>query len=123
MSELHPHADRPSTLTPRQDRIEESLIRLLSLQSTRSQVREVVYELADLHRLQGLSADRAIGQLKSVVQRGLFASARRSDLTAGIATETMAMVVRWYQQRFTRTTAGAPLADARVADWQGAVLD
>jgi hypothetical protein len=115
MPELHPHA-RPSTLTPRQDRIEQSLVRLLAGGATRSQLRELVYEYADLHRLQGSTPDRALVMLKEIVHRAVPRSSPRLGSAPGEAADTMAMIVRWFMGRFAGGESGVVLADARPAE-------
>ncbi|MEO6528158.1 MAG: hypothetical protein ABIP93_16165 [Gemmatimonadaceae bacterium] len=112
MSEVYLHAAR-ATLTPRQDRIERTLVRLLAGDAPRSQLRELVYEYADLHRLQGSTSDRALGMLQEIVTR---ASPRTPDLgsAAGDAGDTMAMIVRWYVRRFAGGRIGVVLSDAPI---------
>ena len=115
MPDLRPQAS-PSALTPRQDRIEQSLVRLLAGDATRSQLREVVYEYADLHRLQGSTPERSIAMLKSLVHRGLPGLLPRRGQETGDGAEMTAMIVRWYTRRFNEGGAGATLAHARVND-------
>ena len=114
MPDLHPQA-RPSALTPRQDRIEQSLVRLLAGGAPRSQLRERVYEYADLHRLQGSAPERSLAMLKALVHRGLGSQPRRGP-EPGHGADMTEMIVRWYTRRFSEAGAAAAPAYARVSD-------
>jgi hypothetical protein len=118
MTELLPQADGPVRLTPRQDRIEQSLARLLRRQATRSEIREVVYQYADLHRLQGVPPDRAVGALQAVVQGALAARATQASGSApegtGLPADLMPLILRWYASRYDRGAAVAVLADVKM---------
>ncbi|MEO8560900.1 MAG: hypothetical protein ABI601_02420 [bacterium] len=112
MTELQPQTDGPALLTPRKDRIEQTLARLLARDATRSELREVVYQYADLHRIQGMEPELAVTSLKLIVRRA--ASARRATaLTDDVDTadETMAMMIRWYSRRYNRTGMSTLIAD------------
>lgn len=101
MSDRLSYTDVLVQLTPRQDRIEDALVRILSAGGTRSELRDVVHQYADLLRLQGVSADRAIGSLKAVVHRALPKMWARNDSTAGdSAADFTAMSARWCAERF-----------------------
>lgn len=101
-----PPAGAPVRLTPRQDRIERALARLLRRDATRSELREVVYQYADLHRLQGLAEERAVGQLESLLRGTLAEMGPRHDDTAQPVTDDAAaripLILHWYRRRFHR---------------------
>jgi hypothetical protein len=91
-------ADRP--LTPRQDRIEASIDRVLRAGGTRTQLRELVYQYADLARVQGIAPERALSAVKRIVERAqLAASGSAAGDSAG---ERLALVVRWCTARYYR---------------------
>lgn len=118
MTELLPPAAGPVTLTPRQDRIEQTLARLLRRRATRSELREVVYQYADLHRLQGMAPERAVGALQAVVRAALAVQRPQpvgeEQEPASLPADLMSMIVRWHATRFHRGRAVAALADAVV---------
>jgi hypothetical protein len=91
-------AERP--LTPRQDRIEAALDRVLRAGGTRTELRELVYQYADLARVQGIAPERALIAVKRIVER---ASLAVSGGAAGdSAAERLALVVRWCTARYYR---------------------
>jgi hypothetical protein len=91
-------ADRP--LTPRQDRIEASIDQVLRAGGTRTQLRELVYQYADLARVQGIAPERALSAVKRIVERAQLAV---SGSAAGdSAAERLALVVRWCTARYYR---------------------
>ena len=99
-SELPLHA-APPVLTPRQDRIDATIERVLRARGTRSELRTAVYEFADLARLQGVSPERAVAQLKTIAMRAapmLSIEEYAGDSPA----DRMAMIVRWCTQRYFR---------------------
>jgi hypothetical protein len=92
------NAERP--LTPRQDRIEAALDRVLRAGGTRTELRELVYQYADLARVQGIAPERALIAVKRIVER---ASLAVSGSAAGdSAAERLALVVRWCTARYYR---------------------
>jgi hypothetical protein len=111
MTELHPQADGPAILTPRKDRIEQRLTNLLARHATRSELREVVYQYADLHRLQGIAPEHAQVTLKLIVRRAEPARTIHRDEDPGTTDETMAMLLRWYASRYYRSETTVSLAD------------
>ena len=112
MTELQPQADGPAVLTPRKDRIEQALARLLTRDATRSELREVVYQYADFHRIQGLAPDVAVSALRLIARRSL-STRRPASLHGDIdsAEVTVAMMTRWYERRYYRRELSIPLAD------------
>lgn len=91
-------ASRP--LTPRQDRILAAIDRVLRTRGTRSELREVVYQFADLVKLQGIPPERAIGALKAIAQRSTMAL--EAPPVGDSADDRSAMIVRWYVARYYR---------------------
>ena len=90
-------------LTPRQDRIEASIVRLLREGGTRSALRESVHAFADLLRQQGIAPERAIVRIKMVASRATPAIAARAPHSVGdSADDRMSMIVRWCAARYFR---------------------
>ena len=75
--ELPLYANRP--LTPRQDRIEATIERVLRAGGTRSELREAVHEFADHARMQQIPPERAIANIKAVAMRAASVGGRRRD--------------------------------------------
>src|SRR4051812_46539578 len=61
------YANRP--LTPRQDRIEATIERVLRAGGTRSELRDAVYQYADHARLQQVPPERMVSMVKAVAMR------------------------------------------------------
>jgi hypothetical protein len=94
--ELFEGVGRP--LTPRQDRIEAAIDRVLRAGGTRSQLRELVYQFADFARVQGTPADRAISALKAIAHR--VTMPRETSAVGDSADDRVAMIVRWCTARY-----------------------
>ena len=93
----------PGQLTPRQDRIEEALVRGLVAGATRSALRDLVHQYSDLLRIQGVSPDRTISSLKSVARRAVpRMQARENSIAGDSAEELMTLIVRWCSARLFR---------------------
>jgi hypothetical protein len=93
----------PLALTPRQDRIEAAIVRLLGEGASRSSLRDAVHAYADLQRGQGVAPERAIARLKAVANRATPAIAVRAPRSVGESAEDrMSMVVRWCVARYFR---------------------
>ncbi|NUO39005.1 MAG: hypothetical protein HOQ17_13290 [Gemmatimonadaceae bacterium] len=98
--ELPVYANRP--LTPRQDRIEAAIERVLREGGPRSELREAVHEFADHARMQQIPVERVITMIKSVAMRASPAM-RRAPTSAGDSLdERLAMIVRWCTARYYR---------------------
>ena len=69
-SELQLYVSPP--LTPRQDRIEASIERVLRAGGTRSELREMVEQFADLARMQQIPPERALTMVKAVAMPGII---------------------------------------------------
>jgi hypothetical protein len=90
-------------LTPRQDRIESSIERVLRTGGTRSELRELVEQFADLARLEGLPPERAVSRIKSVAMRATMAMAHEPEPPVGDSpSDRIAMIVRWCASRYYR---------------------
>jgi hypothetical protein len=98
--ELPLYANRP--LTPRQDRIEAAIERVLRAGGTRSELREVVNQFADHTRMQQIPADRAINMVKAVAMRAASSAATESTAAGDSMAERLAMIVRWCTARYYR---------------------
>ena len=97
------HAGPNPPLTPRQDRIEASIERVLRARGTRSELRDLVDQFADLARLLDIPAERAVARLKMVAMRAGSAMGEPTTVAVGdTAADRMAMVVRWCAARYFR---------------------
>ena len=98
--ELPLYANRP--LTPRQDRIEAAIERVLREGGPRSELREAVHQFADHARLQRVPAERMITMVKAVAMRASPALSRRPAGAGDSLDERLAMIVRWCTARYYR---------------------
>jgi hypothetical protein len=92
------NATRP--LTPRQDRIEAAIERVLRARGTRSELRELVHQFADMARAQGIPPERAISTIKAIAQRSTMAL--DAPAVGDSADDRTAMIVRWCTARYYR---------------------
>jgi len=102
---MEPPRREPSTiaLTPRQDRLEAEITALLSGGSSRSELREAVYQLADALRTQRIGVERAVALAHALVERAAPAMAARGPLAVGAAPADCAeMMERWIATRYRR---------------------
>jgi hypothetical protein len=96
-------AGSTTPLTPRRDRIEAQMVAVLRRGGTRSSLRAVVDEFADLARLQGIPAESALSVVRSAAQRAGPELAARDDSAVGdSAADRVAMMVRWFKSRYNR---------------------
>jgi hypothetical protein len=98
--ELPLYANR--ALTPRQDRIEAAIERVLRAGGTRSELRDLVYQYADLARMQQIPPERAIIMVKAVAMRAASSAAASSLAVGDSLADRLAMVVRWCTARYYR---------------------
>jgi hypothetical protein len=98
--ELPLYANRP--LTPRQDRIEAAIERVLRAGGTRSELREVVQQFADHARLQQIPPERALTMVKAVAMRAASSAAAWSSTAGDSLDERLALIVRWCTARYYR---------------------
>lgn len=90
-------------LTPRQDRLERAIVNVLRANGTRSELREVVDQLAALLHVQGISADRAEGVVRAIGTRATpFMSPPDEAAVGDSAPDRIAMMVRWCHDRYYR---------------------
>ena len=89
-------------LTPRQDRLEATIVRALRTGGTRSELREAVYELVDLFRLQGIPAARGVALVMQTAARGARTDLPRADRPAD-AEDWLRLVASWSERRYTRS--------------------
>jgi len=99
-AELPLYANRP--LTPRQDRIEAAIERVLRAGGTRSELREAVYQYADYARMQQIPPERAITMVKAVAMRAGSSAAAESHAVGDSMADRIAMIVRWCTARYYR---------------------
>ena len=103
---MTPDPDLPTfanrQLTPRQDRIEATIERVLRAGGTRSELRDAVYEFADFARIQQIPPERAITQVKVVALRAATAAATSSSAVGDSMADRLAMIVRWCTTRYYR---------------------
>jgi hypothetical protein len=98
--ELPLYANRP--LTPRQDRIEAAIERVLRAGGTRSELRELVQQFADHARIQQIPVERAIAMVKAVAMRATPSAAAESTTAGDSLDERLALIVRWFTARYYR---------------------
>jgi hypothetical protein len=97
------YLDVLAQLTPRQDRIEDALVRALASGATRSRLRDIVHEYTDLQRLQGIAPEQIIASLKSLVRRAAPRMRVHEDSLAGDSPEERSMLItRWCSVRCYR---------------------
>lgn len=98
--ELPLYPNRP--LTPRQDRIEAAIERVLRAGGTRSELRDAVYQFADFARIQRIPPERAVAMVKTVAMRAAPASAPQSAAVGDSMADRLTMIVRWCTARYFR---------------------
>jgi hypothetical protein len=97
------YLDVLTQLTPRQDRIEDALVRALASGATRSTLREIVHEYTDLQRLQGIAPEQIVASLTLLVRRAAPRMRAHEDSLAGDSPEERSMlIVRWCSARCYR---------------------
>ena len=101
---IDPHASTVAVaLTPRQDRLEARIGAVLRTGGTRSQLRDLVYQLTDFLRMQGIPMDEATSLLKSVAGRAGPSMHATGEYAVGESTEDrMTMMLRWCTSRYQR---------------------
>lgn len=102
MTEQEMSAGQGLPLTPRQDRLVAGLARVLREGGTRSELRALVYEYADMARAQGVALERATDDLESIVAG--CARPRWADAPAvgDSAADRTALMSRWCASRYLR---------------------
>jgi len=98
--ELPLYASRP--LTPRQDRIESTIERVLRVGGTRSELRDAVYQFADHVRMQQVPLERVLMQLKAIAMRALSGRVEAADTVGESMADRLVMMVRWCTARYYR---------------------
>jgi hypothetical protein len=107
MVDSSPYLEAHTQLTPRQDRIEEALVRGLVAGATRSELRNIVHQYCDLLRIQGVSPERTLTSLQSVARRAVPRMQSRENSIAGdSAEELMTLIARWCSARLYRADRG-----------------
>ena len=92
-------AARP--LTPRQDRLEAEIAEVLRRGGTRSSLRVLVEELADLARLQRMPPEDAISAVSAIAQHaGPTMVARGESAVGDSVSDRVTMMVRWIKARY-----------------------
>ena len=94
------HASR--MLTPRQDRIEAAIERVLRAGGTRSELREAVHQFADHARMQQIPPERAISMVKAVAMRASPQAVGTTTPVGDSLADRLAMIVRWCTARYFR---------------------
>lgn len=98
--ELPLYANRP--LTPRQDRIEATIERVLRAGGTRSELREAVQQFADHARIQCIPPERALAMVKAVAMRAGPALDAGASVAGDSMGERLTMIERWCLARYYR---------------------
>ena len=90
-------------LTPRQDRLEASIGTVLRAGGTRSELRELVYQLTDFLRMQGIAMEDAVTVLTRIAGRaGPSRHATGEHAVGESATDRLTMMIRWCASRYQR---------------------
>src|SRR5258708_8190029 len=92
----------PRPLRPRQDRLEAAIGAVLRTGGTRSELRPLVHQLADLFRMQGMPLERALDTIRALGSR---AQPLRSDVELAVgdsASDRLAVMEPWCSARFNR---------------------
>lgn len=90
-------------LTPRQDRLERAIVQALRSRATRSELRDAVYQLADLFRLQGIAPDDGVSRIRAVAMRAATTMTETSSPAGDAPAERVANIVEWARRRYTRS--------------------
>ena len=101
---FHPLDQAPSALlTPRQDRIEATITRVLRASGTRSALRVAVEQYADLMRAQGVPRERAIGNLEVMARQSTPSIAMGESASVGESVaDRIELMARWFARRYLR---------------------
>lgn len=67
-------------LTPRQNRLESTIVRALLTHGTRSELRDAVHQLVDFSRLQGIPLEGGVACIRAVAMRATHAHHETSDV-------------------------------------------
>lgn len=89
-------------LTPRQDRLEARMAEAIRNQSPRSTLREIVTQLVDHLRLQGVPASRGIAAITDIAARAANAVPRDMANIADTPVDVSALVSSWASARYGR---------------------
>jgi hypothetical protein len=90
-------------LPSRQDRIEASIVRVLRAGGTRSALRELVYQFADLARIGGVPPELAVDRINAVAMRAVRGMGDPAAAVVGdSAADRISMIVRWCAARYHR---------------------
>jgi hypothetical protein len=103
MTDREVYADGGRPLTPRQDRIEATIERVLRMGGTRSELREAVHQFADHARLLGMPPEGAVAAVKAVALRASTTMGNGTIQAVGDApADRIALIVRWCEARYYR---------------------
>ena len=92
-----------TTLTPRQDRLEQAIVQVLRAGGTRSILRDHVLQLGDHLRMQGVSVDRATSLVRALGNRATpFMALDPNPAVGDSPADRIAMMVRWCTARYSR---------------------
>lgn len=95
-------ASLPSPLTPRQDRLEAALLRVLRTNGTRSELRAIVYELVDHYRLQGMPLHQTADEIKRAAARAASSVSTNATAVGDSLADRMMLIARWCAVRYGR---------------------
>ena len=92
-----------TTLTPRQDRLEDAILQVLRTGGTRSVLRDHVLLLGDHLRMQGLSEARATSLVRGLGQQATpLMNMDGLPAVGDSPADRIAMMVRWCAARYSR---------------------
>ena len=89
-------------LTPRQDRLEASLARAITSGSPRSTLREIVVQLVDHLRLQGVPASHGVATITEAATRAANAVGGDRASAASLPIDCPTLVSTWATARYSR---------------------
>ena len=90
-------------LTPRQDRLERTILDVLRCGGTRSQLRDLVNAFADYVRMCGVPVNRAEAMVRALGTRATpYMESDGSAAVGDSASDRIAMMVRWCSVRYQR---------------------
>jgi hypothetical protein len=89
-------------LTPRQDRLEAAVVQALRARGTRNELREAVYQLVDLFRLQRIPPAPGIARITDVAVRAARGSTNTEGAPGDSTIDRLTLIARWATLRYSR---------------------
>src|SRR5258706_14733977 len=92
----------PRPLRPRQDRLEAAIGAVLRTGGTRSELRPLVDQLADLFRMQGISLKRPLDTIRALGSRARPVRNDAEPAVSASPSKRLSLMERWGGERFNR---------------------